>query len=87
MIVGLLGMFVYICEVWDVESPPWYAEVSLLIGQGVFGHVGAFWVEEKELPSAESKCPVRRDVFLAMLGVGQSSAEWPFLYMFIIDVQ
>ena len=62
MIVGLLGMFVYKCEVWDVESPPLYAEVSLLIGQGVFGHAGAFWVEERELPSAESKCPVRRDV-------------------------
>ena len=42
MIVGLLGMFVYICEVWDVESPPLHAEVSLLIGQGVFGHAGAF---------------------------------------------
>ena len=36
MIVGLLGMFVYMCEVWNVESPPLYAEVSLLIGQGVF---------------------------------------------------
>ena len=51
---------------------------------GMSEHV---WVEKRELPSAESKSPVRRDVFLAMMGVGQSSAEWPFLYSFIVDVQ
>ena len=26
-------------------------------------------------------------MFLAMMDVGQSSAEWPFLYSFIVDVQ
>ena len=26
-------------------------------------------------------------MFLAMMGVGQSSAEWPFLYSFVVDVQ
>ena len=74
------------CGVWDVESPLLHAEVSLLIGQGVFGHAGAFWVEERGLPSVK-KNPVRRDsFFLLWIGVGQSSAEWPFFFILFCPI-
>ena len=61
-----------------------HVKVLLIVGQRGFGWVLASWVEKRGLPSAESECPVRRDVFLAMKGVGQSSAEWPLVYFYFV---
>ena len=43
--------------------------------------------EERVAESKEEKLGEEGRVFLVMTGVGQSSAEWPFLYLFIVDVQ
>ena len=70
--------------VWGVESSPLHVKALVSIGQSGFGYVLASWVEKRGLPSVESECPVRRDVFLAMKGVGQSSAEWPLVYFYFV---